>query len=315
MAARDLGIFKVKVSSVEDKYCHFAVLIDLGSKTVKEIHVAAGTESEFRQRDLNEPFPAFMAWVQEVRYYYRVDPNLTQDLERMVKHTLKDQEFMSKLLDAFKKGSAGDLEYSMSTELVHILGDKNPRIEVALQKQSDAEQQTAAGPGEEAAPPGRSNFKTGSFLPLGFVMAPINGTYLPRVPLNTPIVVKFIKPGDPSSKTYLKNHKGPDEEHPERAHAILRETNSVPGTSQVQVIVELPGGHLGEIIEDSQDIKVKLAPSRPAKQKRKKGPVTEGYDMGPKKSFTPEFSLPFVIGAVVAVSLLLGVIVVLLGFL
>lgn len=313
-----MGIFKVKVSTMEDKYCHFAVVLDLSSRTVKEIHVAAGIESEFRERGLNEPFPDFMAWVQEVRYYYRVDPNLTQDLERMVKHIAKDPEFMGKLLEAFKNNSTGDLDYGMSSELIHILGDKNPRIEIALLKETE-EPAAAAGAddgGQGDGAGGKSNFKKGTFLPLGFVMAPINGTFLPRVPLNTPVVVKFIKPGDPSTKTYMSNHKGPDEDHPERAHAILKEMNGVPGTSQVQVIVELPGGHMGEIIEDSQDIKVKLAPTRPAKAKKsRKGPVTQGYDMGPKKKFVPEFSPAFLIGSAVAVSLLLGVVYVLMSLL
>ena len=320
MASRDQGIFKVKVSSIDDKICHFAVIIDLGSKTVKEVHAAAGTDGEFRERPLNEAIEPFLEWVQEVRYYYRVDANLTQDLERVVKHSIRDPEVLGKLVDAFKTGKTGDIDYAMGTELTHILGDKNPRIEVALLKMDEQKASATEAKGDGGADGGsnKGSFKQGTFLPMGFVMAPINGTFLPRVPLGTSVVVKFIKPAEPTTKGYIANHKGPDEEHPERAHAYLRELNQVPGTSQIQVIVELPGGQQGEIIEDSQDIKIKLAPTHaPKKKKKSRTPASStGYDMGPKSSgFSPEFLMPFVIGSIFAVSIALGMLYVLLSFL
>ncbi len=317
MAARDIGIFKVKVTSIDDKFCHFAILLDLTGRTVREIHVAAGTDSEFRIRDINEPFNSFIAWVQEVRYYYRVDPNLTQDLERMVQHLVKNAEFLGKLFAAFKKNSTGDLDYDMSAELIHILGDKTPRIEIVLGKK-DPETPEAAETEAAAGGAGNSNFRKGTFLPMGFVMAPINGTYLPRVPLNASVVVKFIKTGEASTKTYIKNHPGPDEEHKERAYAILKELNNVPGTTQVQAIVELPGGQLGEIVEESQEIKIKLAPTKPPRARRfRQSAGTEGGYSAPSRlaGFSPEFSLPFIVGSIFAVSLLLGVLVVLLSYL
>ena len=259
-------ILKGRAVTDEPRYCIFSFDVDLGRRQIKETICISGTQDEFALRNFSESFADFSAWAQEIRYYGKLDVRSTMDLEGVVKRLSHDVDFVDKAVEAIKTNDASKIEFVMGTELEHILGVKNVALEFFVQDKTYIKDSAASGASS-------TDEGGGPMIPLAFVLSPLQGVALTRIRLGERIVVKFANLKDQLTKNYRANNEPQDEKFPERSTAILKSLSEATGQNAIRAIVQLPGGALGEIIEESRNIRVRMAPAPPRHPKTSPGDV------------------------------------------
>ncbi len=258
MSSNPIRILKGCVATPEfpePRLNYFAYVFDMSRGMITATHVVAGGENQLGgRRNLTEPFHEFEAWVQEVRYYAKLDVNQTNDLERFVKKMGSDPDFVEKMVGAISANNFQRIEFDFTAGLEHILGTKGLKSEFITQQMTQAPAKPKeTAPAAEAPPPG---------IPMSFIMAPISGVVLPRLPIGEQVMVRFKNLKDGRTQAYLqRNPPEEDAKNPDQLMAVLRELHEAPsfGPDAVKAVVELPGGDLGEVIEESRSIRVKTA--------------------------------------------------------
>ena len=248
----DYVAIRAKVEAA-GKVAFLGVIIDPGTKRPVELLHIVGSTPDFSDHPLEEPFATFQGWVQEMQFYTKYDKAETSDLERWNKATFANLEYIDQLFRDFKKGSSSNLEFKVTNDLQIIMGDRNPRVSLKVErlgrdKLKPKEEDDKSQPVEVAVNPAE-------YVPLTLVISPLRGTYLSSLQNGDDVVVKIKDRNSPRSQAFLTQLSEEDQELTEYV-ATLKERRSNPGGG-LYVFVAMPDGSDGLVMEDEPGIKVK----------------------------------------------------------
>lgn len=245
MAANGSYFLRVRVRTpdVEPLFCVIVFDVDAARKAVK-VQSAAGRAEDFRTLRLDATPAEVTAWFESLKYYARIDPRITVDLERFTKRLAADAAFVASMMKAVADSDMAPIDYALSAELEHILGSKH----LARETQFGQASATSEAPAPTARP-----------LLMNFLMAPLNGVPLVRLGLHQRVMARFSDLKDARTRAFLETL--PDEERKPALEVVvksLREARDV-GPDAVRAVVQLPGGVEAEVVEENRYIRVRLA--------------------------------------------------------
>ena len=293
----DYVAIRAKVEAA-GKVAWLGVIVDPGTKRTVELLNVVGSTADFTTHPLEEPFATFQAWVQEIMFYSRYEKAETSDLERWNKTTFQNLEYIDQLFRDFKKGSTSNLEFKLNNDLQIIMGDRNPRVAVKVERLG----RDKLKPKEEegADKPAAFSVDAAEFVPLTLVISPLRGTYLSSLQNGDDVIVKIKDRAHPRSQAFIAQLSEEDQELSEFT-ATLKDRKSNPAGG-VYVFLAMPDGSAGLVMEEEPGIKVK----RPGQMST--GPAAKAGSM--PGAPTAAFDNPFVlIGIAAGVLVLVGIVV------
>ncbi len=234
------------------KVAWIGVSVDPGTKRPVELLGVVGSTADFFDHPLEEPFASFQGWVQEMQFYTKYDKSETSDLERWNKATFHNLEYIDQLFRDFKKGSKANLEFKLTNDLQIILGDRNPKVSLKVERLAREKLKVKD---ETNEPPPEVAVDFSLYVPLSLVISPLRGTFLSSLYDGDDVVVKIKDANHPRAQAYLAQLSEEDRQLPEFT-ATLKNRRANPAGG-IYVFLALPDGSEGLVIEEEPGIKVK----------------------------------------------------------
>jgi hypothetical protein len=246
-------LLRIKIITASKKYFWLGFVFDPEEARLLEVIAVAGTRDEFRDPEMEPSVHGFQSWVQSMRYYQHFDSALTLDIEGFGRSMGSNPDFVNRALPALNSRNFAAIEPFFSAELDHAIGEKERRIEFSVLGSSDQAEEPDAPAAESVAA-----------VPVKFVMAPVNGIPLIRLHPGLKAVVKVTDFKHPLGRAFAERWRKANGELPGQLPALIQAMNQLP-EGKIQVLVVLPDSSIGEAIEESENIKIKLIASRKKK--------------------------------------------------
>ena len=256
MADKNLIVFRARIATSELKFGFITFLLDPAQKKAVESYGIVGSIDEFSSMTLDKPYHEYADWVQRMRFYSKYDIQETQDLERYVKNSARNIEYMDKVLTALKKNKIGDIEYTIKNDMINVLGEKEPKVQLKFQKirESQLKGGDGDGPGGEGGADG-PGVDPSMYIPLAFSLSPIRGTYLTDLRPGDEVCVRLTDFEQPRAQAFLSGLGAEDKEKTEDI-AVLKSMQRNPAGG-MHVFLTMGNGSDGLVIEEEPGIKVK----------------------------------------------------------
>jgi hypothetical protein len=253
-------ILKSRIESPDGAYYVYCLRLDLARKNVAEVHVIAGDHHELASQALNAELSEFVSWLKNMEFNGKRDESRTYDLARYFEKQGKNPEWIDHLCGILRVGDLSGLQYELSQDFEIALGHKDLIMQFDL-----AEYVPPASSGTGGGTGARQEDLSG-LIPLSFVVSPFAGTPLVRLTPGDRIHVRFAKPKDGRSSNYLKRMNIQAVDGRYESDVVLKSLGTRPGKGDVLLKFKLEGGAEGFIIEENQDIRVKMADTGKARR-------------------------------------------------
>lgn len=242
-------VLKSRIESADGSYYMYCVRLDVARKTVAEVHAIAGDHHEFASQPLNIDLASFISWLKNMEFNGKRNESRTYDLIRYFETHSKNPEWVEHLAGILRVGDISGLQYELSQDFEIALGQKDLIMQFDLSEYVPPEKSVSGVVQEDLS----------GLIPLSFVVSPFAGTALVRLTPGDRIHVRFAKAKDSRSANYLKRMgiKAIDGRY--ESDARLKSLGTRPGKGDILLKFKLDGGADGFIIEENQDIRVKMA--------------------------------------------------------
>ncbi|MCR9143773.1 MAG: hypothetical protein NXI24_16115 [bacterium] len=245
-------VLKSRIESPDGAYYVYCLRLDVVRKNVMEVHVIAGDHHDFASQPLNSELSEFVSWLKNMEFNGKRDESRTYDLARYFEKHGKNHEWIEHLCGVLRVGDLSGLQYELSQDFEIALGHKDLIMQFDL---SEYTPPASGGPGSGGA----KQEDLSGLIPLSFVVSPFAGTPLIRLTPGDRVHVRFAKPKDGRSANYLKRMNVPAVDGRYEIDVAVKSLGTRPGKGDVLLKLKLDGGAEGYIIEENQDIRVKMA--------------------------------------------------------
>ncbi len=256
-------ILKSRIESPDGAYYVYCLRLDVVRKTLNEVHAIAGDHFEFASQPLNLELSEFVSWLKNMEFNGKRDESRTYDLVRYFEKHGKNPDWVSHLCGILRVGDLSGLQYELSQDFEIALGQKDLIMQFDLSEYVPP----AKTPGASGLP----QEDLSGLIPVSFVVSPFAGTPLIRLTPGDRVHVRFAKPKDGRTSNYIKRMGVKSQDGRYESDAVLKSLGTRPGKGDVLVKFKLDGGAEAYVIEENQDIRVKMADAGRGKSRRSGG--------------------------------------------
>lgn len=292
MSDQEKRVIRIRVLAPQDVTYHGAIIMTPEGKQVKEHHSLAGETGEIRSYHPTEPVKQFISWKESLLFNEKADKSRTQDFDRLLARITRNIDFIDKFRQLLKGKQTEKITYDVKMEIQGSLGIKDPDVQIVTQPLTWGDDSAiAAEAGGDATDADAGVSKTANRIALTFIISPSTGTPLGQLEVGTEIIARFADPEDEQTSNYmieqgLKFAALPEESDEGGDGAMLGEgflpedsapapKNEIQGTVEsvephgdhTLILVKLPGGQDGYILEEEKSVKVKTVQDAAGKNK------------------------------------------------
>lgn len=254
-------VLKSRIESADGSYYLYCLRLDVVRKTIAETHAIAGDHHEFASQPLNQELPLFVSWLKNMEFNGKRNESRTYDLLRYFEKQSRNPDWVDHLCGILRVGDLSGLQYELSQDFEIALGQKDLIMQFDLAEYVPPVR-SEAGPAQE---------DLSGLIPLSLVVSPFAGTPLVRLSPGDRVHVRFAKPKDGRSANYLKRMGIQSADGRYETDARLTSLGTRPGKSDILLKFKLDGGADGYVIEENQDIRVKMADVKRARARSTNG--------------------------------------------
>lgn len=280
-------VLKSRMEAPDGAIYIYALRFDLARKTLNEAQGIAGDHYELAEHSLAEDYSAFVNWMKTMEFNGRREESRTYDLLRYFEKYGKNPDWLLEVCGMLRSGDTNGLQYKFSQDFEIALGYKDLIMQYDL-----AEYVAPPGAGQ-----GQPREDLSASIPASLVVSPFSGTPLIRLTPGDRVRVRFEQPGEARTANYIKRMQveGIDGRRHE-VDARLQSLGTRPGQGDILLKFKLAGGAEAHVIEENQDIRVKMAEDTGASEAT--------GENGRRSRLSTSFEPPALIGAPLAAVLL-----------
>lgn len=242
-------VLKSRMEAPDGVLYVYSVRFDLVRKTLNETHGIAGDHHELAEQSLAEEHSAFVNWMKTMEFNGRRDESRTYDLLRYFEKYGKNPDWLVEVCGMLRAGDTNGLQYKFSQDFEIALGYKDLVISCDLAEYVPPPKSESGQPAEDLS----------ASIPVNLVVSPFSGTPLIRLTPGDQVRVRFEEPQAARTSNYIKRMQVESKDGRYEVDARLQSLGTRPGKGDILLKLKLDGGAEAHVIEENQDIRVKLA--------------------------------------------------------
>lgn len=243
-------VLKSRMEAPDGVIYIYCLRVDLARKTINEVHGIAGDHHELSEQSLAENYSAFVNWMKTMEFNGRRDESKTYDLLRYFEKYSKNQDWLGEISGMLRAGDTNGLQYKFSQDFEIALGYKDLVMQYDLAEYVPPPSTKPGGPAEE---------DLSSSIPVTLVVSPFSGVPLIRLTPGDRVHLRFARPKATRTANYIKRMQVEARDGRYEVDARLLSLGTRPGKGDILLKFKLDGGAEAHVIEENQDIRVKMA--------------------------------------------------------
>ncbi|MBX7059988.1 MAG: hypothetical protein K1X75_18145 [Leptospirales bacterium] len=272
-------VVRIRLRSESGMYYLGALLFTPDGGGIKEYQAVAGDRGEFRDRPMQEPYSQFSSWKDTLIFSGNLDRTSTSDFDRCLGRLSRRHDFVERFRKVAEGRANDGVLYDIQTEMFFNLGIRGGELKVEAMPLRVVE--PVAAEVEETAPAAsESDPRLAGRLPLRFLVSAVRGLPLSELQAGMDVFVRFGDPESVEARQYRGARSGSEDAAmasgddmeqslqliPSKEEAELEaQVSAVEHTDQgVLVLLELPGGVQGYVLEEEPLVKIKLPAAQQA---------------------------------------------------